>query len=252
MRRYAVLIVILAIAVIAVIAVPAAHARHLARVTCRSGTTEFRFGRLRVFHVSRWDPRAGALHEELLLCATPSSRPRIIVDDGPDVLISTLGFALRGARLAAVVQTVSGMNPVAIPVTEVGWIDVRRGGPRLGVLSFVGTDPAYTAPDEPLLPIDSVHVAIAPDGSTAVIAAAKSGCQVVAELAIRSHKTLSGELLGPVAVLYTAPQGGLDPGSLTIDNTTVHWRTIAGAPGSAQRSAGTPATGSPAAQSGGC
>jgi hypothetical protein len=244
---------VIATSVAAAAGVPVAHAatqRHF-HATCHSGETAFRRGALRAFKVSVRDPHTGGPRERLLLCTPASSKPRLILDGGADSTISPISFVIQGTRLGVEVQTVEFMSPVAVAPTEVGWIDVRGGPARFGLLN-VGVDPQYVTPDEPLLPVDKVSFAIAPDGSMAVIAAAKSGCQAVAVLAIRTKPSPDGDVLDLPAVLYTAPHGGLDPASLTIDRTTVAWRTVGGSPGSAPRSAGTSAAGGPAAQTGGC
>jgi hypothetical protein len=221
--------------------------RHF-HASCRSGKTEFRKGALRIFNVSTKDPQSGGVHQRLLMCTSHVRRPRLIVDGGPESEILPGTFALQGTRLGFDVQTVALMNPVPLAPTEVGWIDVRRGPARLGLLN-AGVEPQYAEPSEPLLPVDNVHFAIAPDGSMAVIAGAQSGCQVVAVLTLPATRSRH---LKPPEVLYTAKNGGLDPASLTINATTVSWKTTGGSPGSALRSAGRPASGSASAETGGC
>ncbi len=225
---------------------PAAK-RHF-QTSCRSGTTEFRKGALRVFDVSTKEPQYGGSHARLLICTSLAKKPRLIIDGGADSEILPRRFALQGTRLGFEVQTVAFMGPFPVAPTEVGWIDVRRGPARLGPWN-AGVEPEYAEPTEPLLPVDDVHFAIAPDGSMAVIAGAQSGCQVVAVLRLPTSRSTD---LEPPDVLYTAPKGGLDPASLTIDDTTVAWTTTSGLPASALRSAGTPAAGNPSAQTGGC
>jgi hypothetical protein len=218
------------------------------QANCRSGRTEFRKGALRVFNVSSRDPHSGGSRERLFVCTSVARKPRLIVDGGPDSEVLTRSFVLQGTRLGFEVQIVAFMGPVPVAPTEVGWIDVRRGPARLGLLN-AGVESQVAEPSEPLLPVDKVHFAIAPDGSMAVIAGAQSGCQVVAVLTLPA--TRSTHLKEP-EVLYTANNGGLDPASLTIDDTTVAWRTSSGSPASAPRSTGRPARGSPSAQTGGC
>ena len=237
----------------AALGVATAHpaAKHHLHTSCRSGRTEFRKGALRVFRVSSTDSQSGGARERLLMCSSASGKPRLLLDGGGDAELLPIRFAVQGRRLALEVQTVLFMNPVALAPTEVGWIDLRGGPARFGLLN-VGTEAPYVTPDESLLPVEQVNYAIAPDGWMAVIGRAKSGCQVVAALATLRTRSADGHLLGVPDVLYTAPQGGLDPKSLKIDDATVTWRTIGGSPGSAPRSSGTPATGSPLAQTGGC
>jgi hypothetical protein len=221
--------------------------RHF-RATCHSGKTEFRKGGLRVFKISSKDAHSGGTHERLLMCTATARKPRLILDGGADANVLPSSFALEGTRLGFEVETVAFMGAFPVAPTEIGWIDLRRGPARLGLLN-AGAEPQYVEPEEPLLPVHKVHFAIAADGSMAVITSAQSGCQVVAVLTLRRPRSARLEL---PRVLDTARHGGLDPASLTIDDTTVAWRTSSGLPGSAMRAAGTPAAGTPSAQTGGC
>jgi hypothetical protein len=216
---------------------------------CHAGRTVFHKGALRAFVVSSKDKFTGGPHERLLLCTSASRKPRVIFDGGGDAVVSPMRFVLKGKRLAVEVQTSVLFGAARGAPIEVGWIDLSGGPSRFGLLNaFV--DPQLLILDVPLLPPYRAGFAISPDGSMAVIGAADSGCQVVVVLA--SHTTRPGAPLGAPSVLYTSPNGGLDPASLTIDETTVRWNSTSGVPASALRSAGVPATGTPSAQTGGC
>ena len=210
----------------AAVGVATAHptAKHHLHPPCRSGKTEFRKGELRVFRVSSTDLQSGGTRERLLMCSSASGKPRLLLDGGGDAEVLPIRFAVQGKRLAVAVQTVLFMNPVALAPTEVGWIDLRGGPARFGLLN-VGVEAPYVTPDESLLPVDQVNFAIAPDGWMAVMGRAESGCQVVAVLATLRTRSADGHLLGVPNVLYTAPRGGLDPMSLKTDDVTVAWKT---------------------------
>jgi hypothetical protein len=163
--------------------------------------------------------------------------------------LAPIRFEVEGHRLVFAVERGSGLSHMA-PVV-VGWIDLWRGPERSGPLGAI-FDPTYVLPEEPLLPFYSLDLAIAPDGWMAVISAAKSSCQVVSVLAVRPRPSAESYRLEVPYVLYTAPKGGLDSKSLTIGDTIVSWKSATGVAASALRSTGTPATGTLAAQTGGC
>jgi len=217
--------------------------------SCHAGRTVFHRGAVRAFIVSSKDPETGGPHERLLLCTSASRIPRLMEDGGGDAELAPLRFELEGNRLAFAIEIGTLLSHV-VPI-DVGWIGLRGGPARSGPLGAV-FDPDYVLPEEPLLPFYRVNLAIAPDGWMAVISAAKSGCQVVSVLAVRPRPFADGYLLEVPFVLYTAPNGGLDPRSLTIDDTTVNWKSTSGVPAAALRSTGTPATGTMSAQTGGC
>ena len=206
---------------------------------------------MRVFVVSSRDRYTGGPHERLLLCTSAFRRPRVIADGGADAEVLPIRFAIIGKRLAFEVQTDLLMGAAGGAPVDVGWIDLRTGPARAGLLN-AGVDPQLLITDVPLLPFEKVNFAIAPDGWMAVLTSATSRCQVVAVLAGLTRPTANGYLLGLPNVLYTAPKGGIVPVSLTIDENTVAWKSAGGTPTSAPRATGTPATGTPPAQSGGC
>jgi hypothetical protein len=249
------LVATLAIAGQGVVVIGAASARSAAKrpshISCRSGRTEFHKGAVRAFMVSSVDRATGGPHERLLMCSSAYGKPRLMDDGGGDAEIAPIRFALQGKRLAFELQWNSLMSPGPLVATEVGWIDLRGGPARFGTISdaIEPIETVYVLPEDVLLPVYKVNFAVAPDGWMAVIDRAREGaCQLVAVLANTSR---SGRL-GVPHVLYTALRGGLDPASLKIDDTTVTWKTTSGSPGMALRSAGTPATGSLLAQTGGC
>jgi len=225
---------------------PAKHYRH---TPCNAGRTVFHRGATRAFIVSSKDPETGGPHQRMLLCGSASRSPRLIEDGGGDAELAPLRFEVEGSRLAFAIEVDTLLSHEA-PV-EVGWIGLRGGAARSGPLGAV-FDPDYVLPQEPLLPFYRVSLAVAPDGWMAVISAAKSGCQVVSVLAVRPRRFADGYLLEVPSVLHTAVNGGLDQNSLKIDDSTVNWESIGGVPASAVRSAGTPATGTMSAQTGGC
>jgi hypothetical protein len=156
--------------------------------------------------------------EEALVCPAGSSSPLVIANPGPANDLQIGDFRFFGDRLGfddSVVGLGAGGSS-----TSVGWVDLRTGTVRAGLLN-ASEHANY----------DLRGYAVASDGATAVIADAR--CETVAVLAVRAHD------LGSPAVVFTTTKGRLAPSSLTISTTTVSWRTVRGAPGSAPRPAGT-------------
>lgn len=233
----------LALAATAAAAAPPATARHVFRPTCRSGSTLFRHGAVRVFAVYfREADQTG--HEAVLMCRQPQGRPVALDDPGPAIHAQASAFRIIGNRLAFETRDEGFSNGVE---TDVGWIDLRRGGPRTGVIS-VGEG---AGPADPQWPESPVGYAIAQDGTMAVLLGDRAGCQVVGLLP-NNARSRAGFLLAPTILLYSAPVGGLRTNSLTINRTTVSWRTVKGAAGSVPRTGGTRPAATRAYVSGGC
>lgn len=233
---------VLLVSVCVMLGAPTAGARpHQGfRPTCRSGRTLFRHGLIRAFKVTFYDAVDHGQHQELLVCLARSRRPIVVYDPGPFNYVHGRGFRLLGTRLGFLVHDQGFDNGSE---TDVGWIDLRTGAVRFGLVN-AGEN---AGPGDPLLPEDAVAYAFAPDGAAAVIAG--SSCQVVALLPVRSKPQHGFYGLGPPAILFAAPTGDLDRGSLVVTLTQVSWRTLAGVPMTTSRSAGTPIARS---QTGGC
>jgi hypothetical protein len=210
------------------------------RPTCRSGSTLFRHRAVRVFSVSSYDVVDKGKHQRILICLRHSPKPAALYDPGPFNGIRAHDFHIRGGRLGFVVDDEGISNGSE---TDVGWVDLRTGQVRFGVLN-AGVN---AGPSDPLLPVGSIGYAFAPDGTTAVISG--SACQVLAVLPVRAKPLEQTYRLGPASVIFTATKGGLDQNTIAITATTVTWRTDDGRSGSAARSGGSTGTRS---QTGGC
>ena len=189
--------------------------------TCSSGRTLFARDSVRVFMVS-----PGAGQQEALVCLAGSTTPIVIASPGPANQLEIGDFRVFGERLGfddGVIGLGAGGSS-----TSVGWVDLKSGIVRTGLLDD-GEHANY----------DLRGYAVAPDGSTAVIA--DTHCETVAVLPVRTHG------LGPASAVFTTTKGRLSPASLAISTTTVSWRTVGGKPGSAPRPTGTsPARANPA------
>jgi hypothetical protein len=199
------------------------------RPTCRSGHTLFQRAGVRVFDWSFYDALDKGPDEQIRICLPRSPRPSVLYDAGPFNSVDAGDFRIIGDRLGFVAHD-EGFGAGA--ATDVGWVDVRTGYVRFGAL-----DEGESAN---LLPDKSVGYAVAPDGATAVITG--TTCQVVAVLAVKPNPGNAINRLGPAAVLFIAPNGGLARRSIAITATSVTWRTLSGAPESSPRSGGSTAT----------
>jgi hypothetical protein len=193
--------------------------------TCRSGKTLFHSGHVRAFSVKRiyHDRTVGnSPFYDVYVCRPGRAKPQRIYETSPYNYFTPSNFRLFGARLGFQLYELGYGNGSQ---TTLGWVDVQSGVVRIGAIN----DGENAGPGDPLVPDDAVSYAIAPDGAVALIGGKSSEPQRVAELPIGPRA------FGKLKVIFDAPGGGLDRGSIAIDAATISWRTKVGAAASAPR-----------------
>jgi hypothetical protein len=206
-----------------------------AQTNCRSGRTVFREGGTRAFVVVRqFRPGSGepsAPYKTFYVCR-PGSRTPLIFSQGEPYTIETIsGFRVFGDRLGFVARS-EGIQSGS--ETEVGWIDLRIGQVRTGVINASEglANESEEQPGLPRVPDWQVKYAIANDGTVAVLGEGGEPREwEVCLLPVKLHS------LGPPRQLFLARAGqeGLDPDSIAISETRVLWTTKNGQPASAPR-----------------
>jgi hypothetical protein len=200
---------------------------------CRSGRTVFHRGSIRAFVVQRQFKRGRerAPYKTFYVCRPGSRTARVISQGEPYSREKVYGFKVFGDRLGFVVHS-EGVQSGS--ETEVGWIDLRIGRVRTGVIN--ASEGLMNEAEEerglPRVPDQQVKYAIAGDGTVAVLG--QGGYPVEWEVCLLP---LTLHSLGPPLKLFEAMSGqeGLDPNSLAITDTSVTWRTKNGQAASVQR-----------------
>ncbi len=118
--------------------------------------------------------------------------------------------------------------------TEVGWIDLRIGRVRTGLINASEglANESEEEPGLPRVPDWDLKYAIANDGTVAVLGEGGDPKEwEVCLLPVKRHA------LGPPRELFLAKAGqeALDPDSIAITETSVLWSTKSGQAGSAPR-----------------
>lgn len=206
-----------------------------APTSCRSGRTVFRQGGTRAFVVSRqFTPGRGepsSPFKTFYVCRAGSRKPYVLRQGEPYVREAISGFRLFGYRLGFVVRA-EGIQSGS--EAEVGWIDLRIGRVRSGLINASEglANESEEEPGLPRVPDWVLRYAIADDGTVAVLGEGGEPREwEVCLLAVKPHS------LGPPRQLLLAKTGqeALDPDSIAITETSVLWRTKSGQPASAPR-----------------
>jgi hypothetical protein len=208
---------------------------HRAPTNCGTGRTVFRVGGTRAFVVSRqFSPGRGepsSPYKTFYVCRSGSRKPDVLKQGEPYVNETISGFRLFGYRLGFVIRS-EGIQSGS--EAEVGWIDLRIGRVRSGVINASEglANESEEEPGLPRVPDQVVRYAIADDGTVAVLG--EGGAPREWEVCLLAVKPRS---LGPPDQLFVArtEQEALDPDSIAITETSVLWRTKSGQPASAPR-----------------
>lgn len=170
-------------------------------------------------------------YKTFYVCRRRARTPRIFRQGGPYTTETTSGFRVFGTRLGFIVRS-EGIQSGS--ETEVGWIDLRIGRVRTGLIN--ASEGLANESEEqrglPRVPDLRLDYAIANDGTVAVLG--EGGEPREWEVCLLPVKPRS---LGPPHELFVtqAGQEGLDPDSIEISETTVSWRTKSGQLDSAPR-----------------
>ena len=154
------------------------------------------------------------------MCRPASRRPRLIYAGDPFTRSEVNGFAIFGLRLGFIVRSEGFSNGSE---TSVGWLDLRIGRVRLGLIN-AGVN---AEPGDPTFEGDITY-AIASDGTVAIMSSGEPAQEI-------DLLPVGARSLGPPRKLLTASSSGLDSASIAITDTSVTWRTKTGQPGSAAR-----------------
>jgi hypothetical protein len=198
----------LALAVLAV-AAPSADAK----LTCRSGHTEFTHGHSRIFSLRSEDGT------EWRICSLRLRHPRMV--GYPTGLIESMhGWRARGRRVAFEHDWIGGDEEG----WAVGWVDITTGA----------TKEALVANSDGLtdIPIADGGDAIALGSDGAIAFVAKEPDPAVDQIV--GYVPFDGRRFGTPRVVAQVPAGDAVPSSLALDGDTVSWRTQAGAQMSAR------------------
>jgi hypothetical protein len=206
-----------------------------ARTSCRSGRTVFHQGATRAFVVVRQFRRGrgepSSPYKTFYVCRPGSRTPLVFRQGDPYVREAMSGFRVFGQRLGFVVRS-EGVQSGS--ETEVGWIDLRIGRVRSGLINASEglANESEEEPGLPRVPDGNLDYAIANDGTVAVLG--EGGDPTEWEVCLLPVKLHS---LGPPRQLFiaTAGQEALDPDSIAITETSVLWTTKNGQPASAPR-----------------
>jgi len=195
--------IVLALAVLAVV-----PARADAKLTCRSGHTEFTHGHTRIFKVGHEDA-------EWRICSLRLRRPRV-VSYGTGLIESFFMWQPRGPRVAWQHDWIGGDEAG----WAVGWVDITTGSSReVTVANTDGlTDVPYTDGAD--------AIALGSDGSIAFV--------------VTKPAPEAGRFIGyvPYAGRFGKPRVVVDnadavPSSLALNGGTITWKTASGGSGSA-------------------
>ena len=194
----------LALAILAVVA-PRADAK----LTCRSGHTEFTRGHTRIFKVSGEEP-------EWRICSLRLRRPRV-VSYGTGLIESFFMWQPRGPRVAWQHDWIGGDEAG----WAVGWVDITTGASHeVTVANTDGiTDIPYTDGAD--------AIALASDGSIAFLV--KNPAPAVDQFI--GYVPYAGRF-GKPRVVMPVPAGDVAPSSLATDRGVITWRTASGGSGS--------------------
>jgi hypothetical protein len=197
----------LALAILAV-AAPRADAK----LTCRSGRTEFSHGRTRIFSVRSEDGT------EWRVCSLRLRRPRMV--GFPTGLIESMyRWQARGPRVAFEHDWIGGDEEG----WAVGWVDVTTGATK--EVTVANSDGVTDIP----VADGGDGIALGSDGSIAFVA--KEPDPAVDQ--IIGYVPYAGRF-GTPRVVVTVPAGDAVPSSLALNGDTISWRTKAGAQMSAR------------------
>jgi hypothetical protein len=206
--------VALVLAVLAVI-----PARADAKLTCRSGHTEFTHGHTRIF---------SAYHQtEWRICSLRLRRPRVFAYGNEGALDSMYMWRARATRVAYQHGWIGGDEEG----WAVGWVDIATGASHEATVA--NSDGITDIP----VADGADAIALGSDGSIAFV--------------MNKPAPETGQLIGyvPYAGRFGAPRvivdnGDAVPASLALNGDTISWRTTAGAQMSARVSAVAPAASS--------
>ena len=204
-----------------------------AHLTCRSGRTVFHKGAIRAFVVVREFKgergQPSSPFKTFYVCRPGSRTPRRIIEGAPFTRETAYQFKLFGQRLGWLDYSEGVQSGYQ---TEVGWIDLRIGRVRSGVINASEglSNEAEEESGLPRVPADNVRYAIAGDGAVAV--AGEGGEPTEWEVCVLPVKL---HALGRPEPLYVAKDGqeGVDLDSIAISETGVTWITKKGQPESA-------------------
>src|SRR3954452_7934287 len=134
-----------------------------ARTTCSSGKTVFTTGGARIFDVKRHHSEKNSTYHNIYACATRKGPLWAITSNDPFTSFTIKGFRLCGPRLAFTTATYGFSSGHDI---WVGWTDLSTREVHQGPIN--SDDEVDTC--KPCLPPDTVRMAIANDGTVAVLA----------------------------------------------------------------------------------
>ncbi len=187
--------IVIALAVLAVI-----PARADAHMSCNAGKTLFHEGKTRIFQsrdTTSW-----------YVCSAWLRRPRLFAEGNEGSLDSTYAFRRTGRRVAFVWGWVGGDNLG----WGASWVDVSTGRSK-----YVEINPKVDVPSG-----DGESVVAAADGSVAFVETVENGGGRV----IIGYAPFAAGRFGPPRVVVD--DADAVPASLTLNGTTIGWRTTGG------------------------
>lgn len=155
------------------------------------------------------------------VCRPGWRAPRTIIEGDPFTRETAYQFKLFGHYLGWLDYSEGVQSGYQ---TEVGWIDLRIGRVRAGVINASAglSNEAEEEPGLPRVPSDIVRYAIASDGTVALAGEIEEPAEwEVCVLPVKPHA------LGKPQALYVAKDGqeGVDVDSIAITETSVTWTT---------------------------
>jgi hypothetical protein len=186
-------------------------------VACSAGKTVFRAPGVRAFFLLHRLPSQPSLTwRTYYACGPGRARGRLFYEASPATYTRVYGLRMTGERLGFVASSEGYAGGAE---TLVGWLQVRSGQLRTAAVNV--DEEEYTPADAPQVPVETVHYAIAPDGSVAVLGEAPPQQQVAV-------LTLGPRSLSPPLVLFSSSSDAIRPGAVAIDETAVAWRLRGG------------------------
>ena len=203
-----------------------------ARVSCRSGRTEFKRAGIRAFSIGRVEgnPRAeGSHYRQYYVCGRGARKP-VMFDPGQPFNIETVSeYKVFGDRLGFVVSDRGIQSGASV---SVNWVRLPRGPVKEGLIWAEEDLPEEQELQEhvPKFPAEDLEYAIASDGVVAV--AGEAHVQTAGEpLEWEVYDlTVKGHGLSLPKVLFKTTSKSEAPvlKTIAINATTVSWRNVAG------------------------